>query len=155
MSKYINIQGQKVKVTKELYKDYYKMDRRHRYLEEDIKVGSTKIDPETGRVIYIPSKEDSIERLTEAGAQFQDDQSIEDIVCDKAILLVLKEARKELSEEEQKVISALYNEELTTREAGEVIEKSHVTVGRKEKQALKKLKEYLVKKGYEDSGFIN
>jgi hypothetical protein len=36
-------------VSEEVYKEYYQMDRRRRYLEEDIKVGRIDIDPKTGR----------------------------------------------------------------------------------------------------------
>jgi RNA polymerase sigma factor (sigma-70 family) len=146
------IQGQKV--TEKVYKEYYKMDRRRRYLEEDIKVGKIDIDPETGRPIYIPSKEDSYERLTDEGLQFEDGQSVEDIVCDKATLLILQEALKELDKEEKEIITGLYYENLTTRETGKRIRKSHVTVGKKHKKILEKLKKYFNKKGYQDNSFI-
>lgn len=151
--KYIEIQGEKVAVTEEFYKEYYKMDRRRRYLEEDIKVGRSKRDPETGRVIFKPSKEDSYNRLMEAGEQFQANQVVEDIVCDKAVLLVLQEALKELDEEERQIITGLYYEDLTTRETGGRINKSHVTVGKKHKRILEKLKKYFIKNGYQDSPF--
>lgn len=142
------------KVTEEFYKEYYKMDRRRRYLEEDIKVGSSEIDPNTGRVIFKPSKEDSYHRLMEIGQQFQSDQIVEDAVCDKATLLILQEALKELDEEEKKIITSLYRDNLTTRETGERINKSHVTVGKKHKKILEKLKKHFIKKGYQDSSFI-
>lgn len=146
------IQGQKV--TEEFYKEYYQMDRRRRYLEEDIKVGRIDIDPKTGRPEFIPSKEDSYERLTDEGLQFKDGQSVEDIVCDKATLLILQEALKELDKEEKEIITGLYYENLTTRETGKRIRKSHVTVGKKHKKILEKLKKYFNKKGYQDSSFI-
>ena len=141
-------------VSEEVYKEYYKMDRRRRYLEEDIKVGRIDIDPKTGRPKFIPSKEDSYERLTDEGVQFEDGQSVEDIVCDKATLLILQEALKELDKEEKEIITGLYYENLTTRETGKRIRKSHVTVGKKHKKILEKLKKYFNKKGYQDSSFI-
>lgn len=144
-----------VAVTEEVYKEYHKMDRRQRYLEDDIKVGRIDIDPGTGRPIYIPSKEDSYERLTDEGVQFKDGQSVEDIVCDKATFLILQEALKELDEEEREIIKGLYNDELTTRETGKRINKSHVTVGKKHKKILEKLKKYFNKKGYQDSSYIS
>ena len=155
MKKFIKIGKEKVEVSEELHKEYYKADRRRRYLEEDIKVGRTYIDPETGRPIYIPSKEDSIERLMDQGVSFQDGQSVEDIVCDRAILLILQEALKELDDEERKILNGLYYEELTIREIGQRINKSHVTVGKKHKKILEKLKKYFNKKGYQDSSYIS
>ena len=114
--KYIKIQGEEVQVSEELYEEYYKMDRRRRYLEDDIKVGSSEIDLKTGRVIFKPSKEDSLQRLTDVGVHFEDGQSVEDIVCDRATLLILQEALKELDENEQKLIRDIYYKEKTTRE---------------------------------------
>src|SRR5690606_7642412 len=99
-----------------VYKEYYKMKRRERYIEEDIKVGRIAVDPETETVEYIPSKEDSINRLMDLGDDFQDDQMIEDILCDKATLLILQEAMAELNEKEQELIQALYYKDLTIRE---------------------------------------
>ena len=44
MKKFIKIGKEKVEVSEELYKEYYKMDRRRRYLEQDVKVGRIDID---------------------------------------------------------------------------------------------------------------
>ena len=74
--RYIKIYGQQVPVTEEVYKEYYKMDRRRRYLEEDVKVGPIDIYPKIGRPIYIPSKEDSIERLMENGKALKEIEEI-------------------------------------------------------------------------------
>lgn len=148
-----SILGQEV--TEELYKEYYKMDRRRRYLEDDIKVGRIDVDMEKEEVRFLSNKEDSYNRLTDDGVQFQDGQSVEDIVCDRATLLILQEALKELDEEEREIITSLYHNELTTRETGKRINKSHVTVGKKHKKILEKLKKHFNKEGYQDSSFIN
>ena len=67
MSEEIRIGRTVVPVSDEIYKEYYKMKRRARYLEKDIKFGSSIVDPETGRVIgYKPNKEDSIQRLMDS-----------------------------------------------------------------------------------------
>jgi len=55
MSKEKKIGKTAVPVSDEIYKEYYKMKRRERYMEQDIKVGSSIVDPETGRVTYKPS----------------------------------------------------------------------------------------------------
>ncbi|MDQ0232765.1 hypothetical protein [Metabacillus malikii] len=83
---FIKIGKEQVGVSEEIYKEYYKMKRRERYLEQDIKVGRIAVDFETETIDFVPSKEDSINRLIELGADFEDDQMIEDILCDKATL---------------------------------------------------------------------
>ncbi|NQS76920.1 MAG: sigma-70 family RNA polymerase sigma factor [Peptococcaceae bacterium] len=143
MSKFIKIGKERVPVSEEIYKEYYKMRRRERYMEEDIKVGRIDIDPETGEPTFIPSKEDSIERLIELGADFVDEQpSIEDILCDKAALLILQEALKELNHEEQELIQALYHKNLTVREVAKQENTSHVTVIKRRDKILAKLRKF-------------
>ncbi|WP_175640182.1 sigma-70 family RNA polymerase sigma factor [Metabacillus schmidteae] len=140
----IKIGKEKVSVSKEIYKEYYKMKRRERYLEQDIKVGRIAVDFETETVDFVPSKEDSINRLIELGADFEDDQVIEDILCDKATLLILQEAMAELNEKEQELIQALYYKDLTVREVAKVENISHVAVVKRHKKVLDKLKKYFL-----------
>lgn len=140
----IKIGKEKVSVSKEIYKEYYKMKRRERYLEQDIKVGRIAVDFETETVDFVPSKEDSINRLIELGADFEDDQMIEDILCDKATLLILQEAMAELNEKEQELIQALYYKELTVREVAKEENISHVAVVKRHKKVLDKLKKYFL-----------
>jgi len=118
------------------------MDRRARYLEQDIKFGRVAVDSETETIDFIPSKEDSINRLMDQGADFVDDQMIEDILCDKATLLILQEAVAELDREEQKLIEDLYYKNLTTREIGKEIGVSHMAVVKRHKKIIDKLKKF-------------
>ena len=129
-------------VTEELYKEYYKMDRRRRYLEEDIKVGSIEVDMEKEEVRFIPNKEDSYNRLTDDGLQFEDTQSVEDIVCDRATLLILQEALKELDENEQKLIRDIYYKEKTTREIAKENNVSQPAIVKRHRRVIDKLKKY-------------
>jgi len=77
-------------------------------MENDIKVGRIDVDPENEAATFIPSKEDSIERLMEQGADFSVDQVVEDIICDKAVLLILQESLSELNRDERELIQAIY-----------------------------------------------
>lgn len=142
MNKEIKIGKLVVPVTEEIYKEYYKMKRRERYLEEDVKVGSSKIDPETGRVIYKPSKEDSIERLMNKGTEFADEKLVEDVIVDKAMLLILQEAMKELNRQEQELINGLFYEELTVRDVAKKENISHVAVMKRRDKILDKLRKF-------------
>lgn len=151
--KTIYVGKESVEVTDAFYEEYYKMDRRRRYLEDDVKAGRIDIDMQKEEVTFVPSKEDSYNRLLDAGEQFQSKQVVEDIVCDMAVSLILQEALKELDEEERQIINGLYYEDLTTRETGGRINKSHVTVGKKHKRILEKLKKHFIENGYQDSPF--
>ncbi|WP_446898867.1 sigma factor-like helix-turn-helix DNA-binding protein [Clostridium sp. LBM24168] len=144
MNKFIKIGEELVPVSEEIYKEYYKMDRHARYLEKDVKVGSSKIDPTTGAVKYQPSKEDSIERLMDQGSDFADDQAVEDIVCYRAMLFILQKAMSELNNEEQKLIQDLYYNNLTVRQAAQKENVSHVTIIKRHKKVLTKLKKYFL-----------
>jgi len=141
---FIKIGKEHVCVSEEIYKEYYKMKRRERYLEQDIKFGRIAVDFETETVDFVPSKEDSINRLIELGADFEDDQMIEDILCDKATLLILQEAMDELNQKEQELIHALYYEDLTVREVAKEENISHVAVVKRHKKVLDKLKKYFL-----------
>lgn len=142
MSKEIKIGKIAVPVSEEIYKEYYKMKRRERYLEEDVKVGSSTFDPETGKITYKPSKEDSIERLMDKGKDFEDEKSVEDIVVDKAMLLILREAMKELDRKEAELIKDLFYKQMTVRAAADKRNVSHVTVMNRRDEILKKLRKF-------------
>lgn len=142
MSKEIKVGKQSVPVTDEIYQEYFKMKRRERYMEEDIKVGSSKVDPETGEVAYSPSKEDSIQRLMDKGQDFADEKNLEDLVVDKAMLLILQEAMKELNRQEKDLIDDLFYKEMTVRDVAKIEDISHVAVMKRRDKILAKLRKF-------------
>ncbi|WP_071392690.1 sigma factor-like helix-turn-helix DNA-binding protein [Bacillus tuaregi] len=144
MEKFIKVGKDKVRVSEEVYKEFYRMDRRERYMEKDIKVGRIVVDPKAETVEYIPSKEDSINRLMDQGVDFNDEQMIEDILCDKATLLILRVAMTALDEKEQELIQAIYYKNLTVREVAKEENVSHVAVVKRHKKVLDKLKKYFL-----------
>lgn len=140
--KVIKVGNEVVQVSEEIYKAYYKMDRRERYMENDIKVGRIAVNAERETVTFIPSKEDSIERLLETGADFSDDMIIEDIICDQAVLKILQAAIAELNSEEQELIQDLYYKEKTVRQVAKQKSVSHVAIIKRHKKILDKLNKY-------------
>jgi RNA polymerase sigma factor (sigma-70 family) len=140
MSRFIKVGRELVPVSKELYEEYYKMGRRARYLEEDVKVGRIKVDGD--KVTFVESKEDSIQRLMDLGAEFASNQLVEDIVADKAEMLILQKAMNELDREEQKLIEAIYYKNLSTREIARQEKVSQPAIVKKHKKILDKLKKY-------------
>lgn len=134
------IQGQKV--SEKIYKEYYKMKRRQRYLEEDVKVGRIEVDMENEKVTFVPNKEDSLQRLMDLGADYEDELSVEDLVVDKAMLLILQEAMKELDRQEKELIHDLFYEDMTVREVAKKNSTSHVTVMKRRDKILDKLRKF-------------
>lgn len=131
-----------IPVTEEVYQAYYKGRRREKYMQSDVKVGRIDVDMENQKVTFVDSKEDSIERLFEQGVSFQDEQSVEEIVCDNAMLLLLNKAKEILDEEELKLINVVYDQELTYRQAGEILNISHVAVQKRHNKILDKLRKF-------------
>jgi RNA polymerase sigma factor (sigma-70 family) len=144
MSRTIKIDKKLVFVNEELYKEYYQMARHEKYLENDIKVGRTDIDYITGAITFVPSKEDSIDRLMEQGVDFADEKSVEDIICDKAMLFILQEAMAELNDKEQELLKDLYYKNLTVRQAAEKENVSHVAIIKRHKKILEKLQKFFI-----------
>jgi RNA polymerase sigma factor (sigma-70 family) len=140
MSRFIKIGNELVSVSEEIYREYYKMRRRERYMEEDIKVGRIKVEGD--KVTFVDSKEDSIQRLMELGADFASNQLVEDIVADKAEMQILQKAMAELERDEQELIEAIYFQNLSTREIAKQEKVSQPAVVKRHKKVLDKLRKY-------------
>ena len=100
-----------------------KSDRKMRYMEVDLKSEQRRKNAENGAESYVPSKEDSLERLIySAKCQFADDaESIENTVVRKDDLCRLRAALDQLSEEERFLIYALFFDERSERELEEMM----------------------------------
>lgn len=151
MNKLIRIGKELVAVSEEVYNEYYKMRRRERYMERDIKTGRIDVDNENNKVTFIPSKEDSVERLMEQGSDFAEQTSAEDIICDKAMLLILNTAMVELEGDEKKLIQDIYYKNQTTREIAEKESVSQPAIVKRHKKVLEKLKKYFWNFGYQST----
>ena len=142
MSKEIKVGKHSVPVTDEIYQEYYKMKRRDRYMEEDVKVGRIDVDMEKEKVTFVPNKEDSLQRLMDLGADYAEEQLVEDLIVDKAMLLILQEAMKELDRQETELIQDLFYEEMTVRDVAKKDGISHVAVMKRRDKVLAKLKKF-------------
>ena len=140
MERFIKIGKELVPVSEEVYKECYIRASRKKYLENDIKVGRIDVDVENETVTFVDSKEDSLQRLMEQGADFTEDKRIEDIVCDKAMLVILQAAMTELDHEEKELIHALYYKNLTLREYAEQKNVSHTAIKNRRNKILDKFK---------------
>ena len=142
MNKVIRIGRELVLVSEDIYNEYYKMKRRERYMERDIKTGRIDVDNENNKVTFIPSKEDSVERLMEQGSDFAEQTSAEDIICDKAMLLILNTAMVELDKEERELIKEKYWRNKSFREISKSENMSHTAVRKRHDKIIEKLKKY-------------
>jgi RNA polymerase sigma factor (sigma-70 family) len=142
MSKELKVGRLAVPVSDELRKEYYKMKRRERYMEKDVKVGRIDVDMENEKVTFVPNKEDSLQRLMDLGADYADEQLVEDLVVDKAMLLILQEAMKELNRQEKELIDDLFYKEMTVRDVAKKEDISHVAVMKRRDKVLAKLRKF-------------
>ena len=106
---FISINGKQIQVTEEVYLAYYRSKRRDRYYEQDIKTG-TAIRDNAGRVVgYAPSKEDSLDRIFNAGGDFANNQeSIEDSIIRELMSDALHKALDKLPEADRALINELF-----------------------------------------------
>ena len=140
---YLYIDGKPVEVSEEVYREYCRGERKERYFMEDLKAEHFIVDAEAQTVTVIPSREDSYERLVEAGKQFGGNcEPMEDSVT-RSILL--ETVIHTLSPEEQKVIRELYYLDKTERDLCALFHVSQNTIHYRKMRALKKLRELLEK----------
>lgn len=139
------VSGQFVEVTDEVYDAYLKGDRKMRYFESDLKAERCLMDEDGKIKQIIPSREDSLNRLTEDNAQqFSDGQErVEDVVLRKIMVDKLHTALSQLTEKEQDLIQALFFEEMTEREYAEQLGVYRNAVHKRKMRILEKLKKLL------------
>ncbi|MDO4340734.1 MAG: sigma-70 family RNA polymerase sigma factor [Eubacteriales bacterium] len=145
--KQIWMNGQLIEVTEEVYAAYQKGDRKMRYFEKDLKTERFLLD-ENGQLLQvIPSREDSLDRLMADNAeQFADQhESVEDQVFRRISMEQLYEALQRLTNTEQNLIYALFFEEQTESQVGEILGITQQAVHRQKTRLLKKLKNFLEK----------
>ena len=107
------VNGTKVEVTEAVYKLYVtdpeNEERQYRWS----KVSRIEVDTENERVIFVPSREDSIDRLTELGFEFEDASFSIDAI-DTAVMV--EKALDQLSFDERYIIESLFYNGKTEQE---------------------------------------
>ena len=142
---FINIDGRLVPVTEEVYLVYYRSERRMRYFERDIKTGKA-IRDDTGNITgYKLSKEDSLDRLIENGADFVDGGvNVEDSIISAIMMDKLYEALGKLPASERQLIEALFfsngGDGMTEREYAKASGIPQQTINSRKSRILGKLK---------------
>lgn len=139
--KYIIKNGVAVEVSDEVYKILRKWDRRIKYVEHDLKETRYIINQEKETVKEIPSREDSLDRLTALGYDFENRTAdFRDSVSDK---MMLDQALEKLSDEEKYLITQLFYFGRTERELAAELNVTRRTINNRKRKILSKLRELL------------
>lgn len=139
---YLYIEGKRVKVSEEVYREYYKGERKERYFMRDLKTERVTIDSRTGEITIIPGREDSYERLMESRSQFASYANMEEQTVQS---LLLEQALGNFTDKERNLIEEIYFLEKTERQVSEALHIAKTTLRRKHREALNKLREFLEK----------
>jgi len=86
-----------------------KSDRKMEYQQYDLKIERYRIDYAKGTVTYLPSREDSFDRLLEENRQFAaESESVEDAAVNAVMIEKMLDGLKLLFPEEQDLIEELF-----------------------------------------------
>ena len=121
-----------------------KSDRKIEYQQYDLKVDQYRIDSEKETVTYIPSREDSYDRLLEEGNHFQTvSESVEDIAVRNIAIQSMMNCVALVTMEEQDLIFELFFSGRTEREYAEKLGISQKAVNKRKQKVLRKLKKMM------------
>ncbi|MBR4060854.1 MAG: sigma-70 family RNA polymerase sigma factor [Lachnospiraceae bacterium] len=141
----IVISGEAIEVTPEVYEVYYRAERKERHFMYELKAGRSRVDKVTGEKIFLPSLEDSYDRLVEASMQFDDCiYDLEEEVLSILMVERLNQAIATLSFEEAEIIRQLYYEEVSEMKLAERLGMPRRTLRDKKKRILEKLRKMLL-----------
>ncbi len=119
-------------------------ERRLQYLEYDLKVERFVLDETKQVAFFIPSREDSLERLIDADVQFVDEETnVEDMAIKTVMIELLKESLGLLNADELEMIQALFYQGLTEREYAKTVGIPQKTINDRKTRVLRKLKKLL------------
>ena len=128
MKRYIDIDGEPIPVTEEVYRAYKRPAWSERKRKETRK-----------------KKERSLDKFKDDGYDIPDDTLVDEIVADKLLLDTLMSALDKLTAEERALIDALYYEEQTMREHARRNNTNHTKIIRQHNRIIEKLRDILKK----------
>lgn len=127
-----------IEVSEEIYKYLKKSDRQIKYIEQDLKQTQYIINQKEATIKEIPSREDSLDRLTAVGFDFVDNTAdFRESVIDK---IMLEQALEKLSDKERYLITQLFYFGRTERELADELGVYRNAIHLQKKKILKKLK---------------
>ena len=149
MAKYQKIteyQAKFLDVSKGIIDVLEKNDRQMEYLQYDIKAERCRIDSTSGTVTYLPSREDSYERLLEGNKQFpSDDEDVDDAAIKAVMIEKMLTCLNHLSTEEQELITALFFKSKSEHQVSREASIPQRTIHDRKIKILEKLKKLMEK----------
>lgn len=134
---YLYIDGQTVPVSEQVYRVYQHYERKEEYFSYDLKV--EKFQKETAS--FLPSREDSYERLLEQDKQFAAlGKSVEQLAAEHLEAEQVRFCLSKLSEDERDLILRLFYQEKTEQEIGNMLHISQQSVNKRKQTLLLKLR---------------
>jgi len=136
--------ARKLGVSPNTYKFLRRSNRKMRYFAHDLKRERIIIENET--ITFIPSREDSLERLMEDEGLFfsMAEPSVEDIVIGKAMIEQLYHALNQLEPDERQLIDEIYfsldGEIKSEREAAKSLGMPQKTLNERKLRIVEKLR---------------
>jgi len=123
-----------------------KSDRKIEYQQYDLKVERYRIDYNKGTVTYIPSREDSFDRLLEENRQFASDaEGVEDTAVKAVMIEKMLNCLKLLTPEEQELITELFFKGKSERRLSAETGIAQRTINDRKVKILGKLKKLMEK----------
>jgi DNA-directed RNA polymerase specialized sigma24 family protein len=123
-----------------------KSDRKMEYQQYDLKIERYRIDSLTGIVTYLPSREDSYERLLEENRQFAADaEGVEDAAVKAVMIEKMLAYLKRLTPKEQELITELFFRSKSERQLSAETGIPYMTIHDRKVKILYKLKKLMEK----------
>ena len=115
---YLYIDGQAVPVSEQIYRVYQHYERKEEYFSYDLK--TEKFQKDTAS--FLPSREDSYERLLEKDRQFAaPGKNVEQLALEHLEAEQIRFCLAQLNEDEQELIFLLFYQEKTEQEVGNIL----------------------------------
>lgn len=123
-----------------------KSDRKMEYQQYDLKMERYRIDYNKGTVTYIPSREDSFDRLLEENRQFASDaEGVEDTAVKAVMIEKMLNCLKLLTPEEQELITELFFKDKSEHQLSAETGIPRMTLHDRKARILRKLKKLMEK----------
>lgn len=123
-----------------------KSDRKMEYQQYDLKVERYRIDYDKGTVTYIPSREDSFDRLLEDNRQFAADaEGVEDTAVKAVMIEKMLVGLQQLTPEEQELITELFFKGKSEHQLSDEMGIPRMTLHDRKARILGKLKKLMEK----------
>ncbi|MGB8453194.1 MAG: sigma factor-like helix-turn-helix DNA-binding protein [Anaerocolumna sp.] len=149
MAKYkkrTNYREQYPDLSEEIIEVLQKSDRKMEYQQYDLKIERYRIDHAKRTVTYLPSKEDSFDRLLEENRQFAaESESVEDAAVKAVMIEKMLDGLKLIAPEEQDLIEELFFKGKSEHQLSAETGIPRMTIHNRKNRILAQLKKLLEK----------